>query len=108
MITLFFSVSKVKFFTFAGFKASSTNSFGSELQRMMSTFSLLSSRTMFFTRDPRMLPPDQLFGWRSRPRSLFDNPLPAQSHGSRLCHQQFRSPRVRTNAAQNSDDCETR
>ena len=27
---------------------------GSELQRMMSTFSLFSSRTMFFTRDPRM------------------------------------------------------
>src|SRR5881398_3526477 len=52
--TLFFSVSKVRFFTFAGFSASRTYSFGSELQRMISTFSLLSSRTMFLTREPRM------------------------------------------------------
>src|SRR6187397_966273 len=52
--TFFFSVSKTRFFIFAGLSASRTYSFGSELQRMISTFSLLSSRTMFFTREPRM------------------------------------------------------
>ena len=35
----------------AGLRASRTNSLGSALQRMISTFSLLSSRTMFLTRD---------------------------------------------------------
>ena len=39
---------------FAGLSASTMNSFGSSLHLMMSTFSLFSSRTMFFTRAPRM------------------------------------------------------
>src|SRR5207249_4475005 len=47
-------VRKTRFFTFAGLSASRTYSFGSELHRMISTFSLLSSRTMFLTREPRM------------------------------------------------------
>src|SRR4030095_9389713 len=49
-----FQVGKARFFTFAGLSASKMYSFGSELHRMMSTFSLLSSRTMFFTREPRI------------------------------------------------------
>jgi len=52
--TLFFSVSKARPFTLAGLSASKMYSLGSELHRMMSTFSLFNSRTMFFTRDPRM------------------------------------------------------